>query len=98
MVMILNTLMKKLCTYLRSVVLLFIALALSTSSYANHILAMDLYYTWVSGNTYKITAIVYGDCSPAASAMSAAFSLLPQAQPQICIFRDNTNVATISLN
>ncbi len=65
------------------------------NSYASHILGMDLYYTWVSGNTYKITAVLYGDCAPSSY---TAFSSLPSASPVICIYRGTTYVTSISLN
>ncbi len=55
---------------------------------------MDLYYTWVAGNTYKITAVLYGDCSPSSY---TAFSSLPDASPVICIYNGSTYVTSISL-
>ena len=89
--------MKNLSVRLRTLLFLLVSLLVTTGSYANHILGMDLYYTWVTGNTYKITMVIYGDCSPASNS-GGAFSALPTDQPQICIFRGNTNVGTISLN
>ncbi len=79
---------------IRIIAVLTVLLFTSTSSYASHILGMDLYYTWVSGNTYKITAILYGDCSPSSY---TAFSTLPSSSPQICIYRGTTYVTTIGL-
>ncbi len=87
--------MKKIFTLVRSISVLVALLFISTGSYASHILGMDLYYTWVSGNTYKITAILYGDCSPSSY---TAFSTLPSSSPQICIYRGNTYITTIGLN
>ena len=72
-----------------------VLLLANISSYASHILGMDLYYTWVSGNTYKITAVLYGDCSPSSY---TAFSSLPSAAPVICIYRGSSYVTYISLN
>ena len=89
------TTMKKIFTSLRSILFLFAALFVSTGSYANHILGMDLYYTWVSGNTYKITAVIFGDC--ANTSPGSVFDLLKTASPEICIFRGTTRVATITL-
>ncbi|MFI5195855.1 MAG: gliding motility-associated C-terminal domain-containing protein [Chitinophagales bacterium] len=57
---------------------------------------MDLYYTWISGNNYQITAVIFGDCTNISP--GSVFSLLSTASPEICIFRGNINVATISLN
>jgi len=85
---------KYLSCYLRIVMVSILLLLSATSSFASHILGMDLYYTWVSGNTYKITAILYGDCSPSSY---TAFSTLPSSSPQICIYRGNTYITTIGL-
>lgn len=88
--------MKKYLFVLTRIIIAFILLLSSTtSSFASHILGMDLYYTWVSGNTYKITAILYGDCSPSSY---TAFSTLPSSSPQICIYRGTTYITTIGLN
>ena len=87
--------MKKLPIYLRSILFLLATLFISTSSYANHILGMDLFYTWVSGNTYKITVVIYGDCG---SSTAPAFAALNTASPRVCILRGNNPVNTISLN
>ncbi len=88
--------MKKNLFYSIRVVLIACFLLLTNmNSYASHILGMDLYYTWVSGNTYKITAVLYGDCSPSSY---TAFSSLPSAAPVICIYRGSTYVTSISLN
>jgi hypothetical protein len=61
---------------------------------ANHIVGADLFYTYISGNTYKITFVAYGDCGPASS---SPFSQLPSAQPRICIYDGNTSVSAINL-
>jgi gliding motility-associated-like protein len=73
--------------------LLFILL-FSGNAYASHIVGLDLFYTHVTGNTYKITLIAYGDCGPASS---GAFATLSSASPVICIYNGNTSVASISL-
>ena len=86
--------MKNIHKIFRSIIIAFLLLLTSTGSYASHILGMDLYYTWVSGNTYKITAILYGDCSPSSY---TAFSTLPSSSPQICIYRGSTYITTIGL-
>jgi gliding motility-associated-like protein len=61
---------------------------------ASHIVGLDLNYAWVSGNTYRITLVAYGDCG---AASYTAFSTLPYATPRICIFDGNTNVGSIDL-
>jgi len=82
--------------YIRSFLCSVILLLASISSYASHIVGMDLYYTWVSGNTYKITVIAYGDCGSAATTTS--FSTLPFATPHICIYDGNTYVSGLDLS
>ena len=81
-------------TYLRNILLIIGILFTGAKGFANHIVGADLYYTHVSGNTYKITFIAYGDCGPASA---ASFAYLPTARPQICIFDSSTYVGTISL-
>ncbi len=66
----------------------------STGSYATHILAMDIYYTWVVGNTYKISLAVYGDCGPASHPV---FDSLATAKPVICILRNGSIITTLDL-
>ena len=87
--------MKKLLPSLFSSILcLFAVLLMSLGARASHVVGADLYYTWVSGNTYKITVNIYGDCGPSSS---GAFSLLPTASPQVCIFNGTTSVTSINL-
>ncbi len=62
------------------------------SSFASHIVGCDMFYTWVSGNTYKVTVILYGNCGPASS---AAFSTLPTSTPYVCIWDGATYWNTI---
>jgi len=75
---------------------LFIILLLFTGNeaYATHIVGLELRYTFVSGNTYNITLVVYGDCGPASS---SAFSTLPTAAPQVCIYDGNTSISSVAL-
>ncbi len=74
--------------------ILFLVLMVNTNVFASHIVGADLFYTWVSGNTYKITLAIYGDCGPAAS---SAFSTLPSAVPEICVFDGNTSIGSLNL-
>jgi gliding motility-associated-like protein len=53
-----------------------------------------MFYTWVSGNTYKVTVVLYGDCGPASA---AAFATLPTGSPKVCVFNGPTAVTTLSL-
>lgn len=62
-------------------------------SKANHISGMDLSYTHVSGNTYRIKLTVYGVCSN-----EAAYTALPTNRPRICIYNGDAFVATDTLD
>ncbi len=57
----------------------------SQKLFASHIVGADLYYTWVSGLTYKITLVLYGDCGPASAGVFATLGSL-SANPKICIY------------
>ncbi len=71
-----------------------LVLLMSCGAYANHIVGADLFYTYISGNTYKITFVAYGDCGPASA---GPFAQLPNARPQICVYNGATYVATVNL-
>ncbi|MCW3124148.1 MAG: hypothetical protein JWQ38_3640 [Flavipsychrobacter sp.] len=89
--------MKRIQTCLiRLLCLIILLLAGSISSYANHLVGMDLYYTHVSGNTYKITLVAYGDCGSAGT--SSAFSTLPFNTPAINIYNGSSYYTTINLS
>ncbi len=70
-----------------------ILLLTSIRSFATHVFGTDMYYTWVSGNDYKIYVIVYGDCA------GAAFPNLINATCRVKVYDDpNTNAtATLTL-
>ena len=85
---------RKLFCYLRYVFFALILICISSNVFASHLVGMDFSYTWVSGNTYKITLVAYGDCGPASS---SPFSSLPIASPKVCIFDGNTSVSSINL-
>lgn len=75
---------------LRSFILVCFVLLSALSSKANHIVGMDLSYAWVSGNTYRITLVAYGDCGVATPDLSVA-------SPQICIYNGTTSVGNVNL-
>lgn len=78
---------------LRIFLLLAIGLVtLSPIARASHLYGADLFYTYISGNTYKIQLDVYGDCS------GAAFPNLFSAQPEVQVFDNTTLFQTISLS
>lgn len=60
--------------------------------FATHYYGVDLFYTHVSGNTYKVSLIAYGDCS------GDAFDRFREIRPQIHIMRGETNILTDTLN
>jgi gliding motility-associated-like protein len=71
-------------------VVLFVAFC-SPRATATHIYGADFFYTHVSGNTYTITLIVYGDCS------GGAFSNLATSTPEVQIYNGTSMTQTISL-
>ena len=82
-----------LSNWFRGLLLAALLMLCGQGAYANHIVGMDLNYTWVSGNTYKITLVAYGDCGD----VGGAFAALPTATPQIGIFNTGTYVACFNL-
>lgn len=87
--------MKRLLPYfLRSVILCCTLILLSFGARASHVVGADLYYTWITGNQYKVTVILYGDCGPASA---GAFASLPTGSPRVCVYNGTTNVATLNL-
>ncbi len=61
---------------------------------ANHIFGGELYYTHISGNTYKIAMTLYGDCG---SDNPRALALLETAAPEIQILDGSIEITNISL-
>lgn len=60
--------------------------------YATHIFGMDLYYTHVSGLTYNVNLVVYGDCA------GSAFFTLSGASPVIDIYNGGTYINSVNLS
>jgi len=81
----------KLRSGLRAFVLLCIILLSASQSYGSHIFGVDLFYTHVTGNTYTISLVIYGDCS------GSAFPTLPEATPEIEIYNGNTYIGDVVL-
>lgn len=79
-------------TQFRSLLVFALFLLPSLGAYASHIVGADLTYSWVSGNTYKITLSVYADCGPASAGAYATLDDLT-AHPQICIYDGATPLA-----
>lgn len=72
-----------------------ITLFVSLNASATHIYGADFFYTWVSGNTYNISLVVYGDC---AASNTPVFSALTGATPQVEIYNGSTFITTITLS
>ncbi len=81
----------KFTKYLSRTVLFLLILLSAFRAEATHIFGIDLYYTWVTGNTYTIHLVVYGDCS------GGAFSSLPSSVPEIDLYNGNTLVSSYNL-
>lgn len=92
---------KTLQVYLRSLLLSGMFLLLGTNSYANHISAMDLSYTFVSStgsgtsmsSVYLVTVTIFGNCSD----MSGSYATLPTTSPQVCVYNGSTLFTTLNL-
>ena len=72
--------------------LLLIALLLSPSLHASHIYGVDFYYTHVSGYTYKVNLVIYGDCS------AFIAPTLSTATPEVQIYNGSIPHTLITLN
>src|ERR1700683_1017940 len=84
---------KTLPAFLRGLICSLALLLMHTSSFASHIVGCDLFYTWVSGNTYQITVILYGNCGTT----TGAFETLSYSAPQVCIWNGGTFFEDINL-
>lgn len=74
------------CTLLAVFLFSFIS-----KSQATHIYGADFFYTFVSGTTYNVTLVVYGDCS------GSAFSNLSSASPTVELYNGSTLVSSQNL-
>ncbi len=81
--------------YLRSLLLSALFVVAGLSAFASHIVGMDLNYQWVSGNTYRITVVAYGDCG---TASAGAYSTLATATPNVCVYNGATLFSTVVCN
>jgi len=87
--------MKRLFTsYCRYLIVFIIIMLSGINAFATHIFGVDLYYTWVSGNTYTIEMAVYGDCSS-----PQALNTLYNSTPEVEIYNGGVSpVRTVNLN
>jgi len=86
--------MKRVPAFLKNIFAALLLL-LSTNSFANHLVGMDFFYTYVSGNTYKITLIAYADCG---SSSLPSYGALPTNAPAVYIYNGDSYVTTINLS
>jgi gliding motility-associated-like protein len=73
---------------------ILLLLAFSAGIYranATHYYGADLFYSHISGTTYAITAVVYGDCA------GALFPSLSTGNPTVRIIKGNTDITAITL-
>jgi hypothetical protein len=82
--------MSRLAQYFLFILLL---LAVNNRCAANHLFGADLGYTHVTGNTYKMTLTLYGDCSADASLVSQLYI----AKPTIVIYNGASAVNSLVL-
>ncbi|RYE26155.1 MAG: T9SS type B sorting domain-containing protein [Sphingobacteriales bacterium] len=68
-------------------------LCCAITSNASHFYGADLFYTYVSGNTYKITFVAYGDCD--GSAFSTFASSTPEIEITDQLFYNTTTSLTL---
>lgn len=73
------------------VITLLFALIACTRTYATHIFGGELLYEYVSGNTYRVTLTIYGDCS------GNAFPTLNNSSPRVYLEDDAFTLSTITL-
>lgn len=84
--------MKKLLqNIVRTGSLLLFLLAITSQVRATHIYGGDLFYTHISGNTYTITLVIYGDCS------GSAFSSLSTVSPEVDVYNGSSFITTLNL-
>lgn len=79
--------------FFRSALSIVYFLLLSIGAFANHIVGMDFNYQYVSGSTYQITLVAYGDCGE-----PTAFPYLSTSTPTICIYDGATYITTFNLS
>lgn len=83
--------MNKFLPAIRSVIFLLCMMFAGSSANASHLYGGDLYYKWISGNTYQVTLACYGDCS------GGAFPSFHTSVAEIKIFKDTTLDTTIQM-
>lgn len=85
---------KTLRTFFRGLICSFALLFMHLSSFASHIVGADLNYKWISGNTYQVRVVLYGNCGSAA--LTSSFSTLQISTPQVCVYNGSTLFTTLT--
>jgi gliding motility-associated-like protein len=75
-------------------VLIFLLLVIAPRARATHLYGADFYYEHISGNTYRISLAIYGDCN---LAPETAFRSLWSVAPVVHIFDGATQISQLSL-
>ncbi len=78
---------------LRGLIFFVALLCINSNVFASHIVGGDLNYQWVSGNTYKVSVTLYGNCGTT----TGAFQTLAIATPQVCVYNGTALFATLAL-
>jgi gliding motility-associated-like protein len=81
----------KICQFF--VILMITVFAIPQKSYATHLFGGELFYTHISGMQYRVTMVLYGDCSGS----PAAFSGLNTATPEVYILNGTSLFQTVYL-
>ncbi len=65
------------------IICFLLLLTINPKAFCSHIYGGDLLYQHISGNTYRITVVLYGDCG---SSDPATFASLNNSTPEIYVF------------
>lgn len=80
--------MRGICNFLA---LVFCLLLSTTGARASHLYGGELYYTHVSGNLYRVTMVLYGDCA------GTIFGTLSTSTPEVRVYKGTSLYRTLSL-
>lgn len=77
--------------HIRSALLILFLLLMRITAMADHVVGGELLYTHLSGNDYKITLIMYAECS------GGRYPYMANATPKIKIFNSSGGIHNITL-
>lgn len=81
---------------LRLLTALLAVLTASGAALANHVSGADLYYEHISGYTYRVSLVIYGNCDPNPNT-TGPFATLASATPSIDVFNNGIRYTTMTL-